>query len=90
MENNNKKNEKKRRKLRTLILLLFLTIIMFGTSTYAWFTANQTVTIQSINVHVETSDGIKISTNGSTWKSIIKLLITLSQIHWTLFLQMVQ
>ena len=71
MENNNKKNEKKRRKLRTLILLLFLTIIMFGTSTYAWFTANQTVTIQSINVHVETSDGIQISTNGSTWKSII-------------------
>ena len=71
MENNKKKNEKKKRKLRTLILLLFLTIIMFGTSTYAWFTANQTVTIQSINVHVETSDGIQISTNGSTWKSII-------------------
>lgn len=68
---NNKKQEKKKRKLRTLILLLFLTIIMFGTSTYAWFTANQTVTIQSINVHVETSDGIQISTNGSTWKSIL-------------------
>ena len=71
MNHNSKKSEKKKRKLRTLILLLFLTIIMFGTSTYAWFTANQTVTIQSINVHVETSDGIQISTNGSTWKSII-------------------
>ena len=71
MNHNTKKSEKKKRKLRTLILLLFLTIIMFGTSTYAWFTANQTVTIQSINVHVETSDGIQISTNGSTWKSII-------------------
>lgn len=68
---NNKKQEKKRKKLRTLILLLFLTIIMFGTSTYAWFTANQTVTIQSINVHVETSDGLQISTDGSTWKSVI-------------------
>ena len=69
--NNKKKNEKKRKKLRTLILLLFLTIIMFGTSTYAWFTANQTVTIQGIDVHVETSDGLQISTNGSTWKSVL-------------------
>ena len=69
--NHNKKNEKKKRKLRTLILLLFLTIIMFGTSTYAWFTANQTVTIQGIDVHVETSDGLQISTNGSTWKSVL-------------------
>ena len=42
------KNKKERRKkLRSLILLLFITIIMFGTSTYAWFTANRTVTIQS-------------------------------------------
>ena len=67
----NKKQEKNRRKLRTLVLLLFLTIIMFGTSTYAWFTANRRVAITSIDVHVETSDGIQISTNGSTWKSVI-------------------
>ncbi len=70
MEENKKKN-KKRKKLRTLILLLFLTIIMFGTSTYAWFTANRIVTIESINVHVETSDGLQISTDGKTWKSVI-------------------
>ena len=66
-----KKQEKNKRKLRTLVLLLFLTIIMFGTSTYAWFTANRRVSITSIDVHVETSDGIQISTDGSTWKSVI-------------------
>lgn len=65
----NKKN--RRKKLRMLILLLVLTISFFGTSTYAWFTANRIVTIESINVHVETSDGIQISTNGSTWKSVL-------------------
>ena len=65
----NKKN--KRKKLRMLILLLFLTISFLGTSTYAWFTANRIVTIESINVHVETSDGLQISTNGSTWKSVL-------------------
>ena len=68
---NNKKQERKKKKLRTLILLLFLTIIMFGTSTYAWFTANRTVTIQEISVNVQTSDGLQISTDGKTWKSTI-------------------
>ncbi len=67
----NKREEKRNKKVRTLILLLFLTIIMFGTSTYAWFTANRVVTIEAIDVRVETSDGLQISTNGSTWKSII-------------------
>ena len=66
------KNKKERRKkLRSLILLLFITIIMFGTSTYAWFTANRTVTIQSLDVHVEASNGIQISTDGENWKSVI-------------------
>jgi len=73
----NKKEEKKR-KLRTLILLLFLTIIMFGTSTYAWFTANRVVTINSLDVHVEASNGIQISTDGESWKSVITNLDIIS------------
>jgi len=44
---------------------------MLGTSTYAWFTANQVVTINSINVNVEASNGLQISTDASTWKSVI-------------------
>ena len=67
----NKKQEKRRKKLRTLILLLFLTIIMFGTSTYAWFTANKMVTINSLDVHVEATGGIQISTDAAVWKSVI-------------------
>lgn len=65
------KKQKRQRKRRSLILLLFLTIIMLGTSTYAWFTANRVVTIEDINVSVQASDGIQISTNGTTWKAII-------------------
>ena len=64
-----KKQKKKKRK--SLILLLLLTIIMFGTSTYAWFTANEVVTINDINVNVAASDGIQISTDGLNWKSVI-------------------
>ena len=66
-----KKQEKRKKKLKTLILLLFLTIIMFGTSTYAWFTANKVVTINSLDVKVNATGGIQISTDGANWKSVI-------------------
>ncbi len=66
-----KKKENKRKKMRTLILLLFLTITMFGASTYAWFTANRMVTINSLDVHVEASNGLQISTDAVAWKSVI-------------------
>src|SRR5574344_377154 len=69
-----KKVEKKkdnRKKLRSLILLLFLTIVMFSTATYAWFTANQTVTISTLNVHVEASNGLQISSDAATWKTVL-------------------
>ena len=81
---NNKKEEKRRKKFRTLILLLFLTIIMFGTSTYAWFTANQLVTINSLNVHVESTGGIQISTNATNWKSVITNADILAGYHYDL------
>ena len=69
--NSRKKDEKRKKRFRSLILLLFLSIIMFGVSTYAWFTANRMVTINTLNVHVEASNGLQISTNASDWKSVI-------------------
>lgn len=54
-----------------LIIILFATAIMFSTSTYAWFTSNRVVTINTINVHVVASGGIEISADGTNWKSII-------------------
>ena len=65
------KKQERQRKRRSLILLLFLTIIMLGTSTYAWFTANRVVTINDINVSVQASEGIQISTDAVNWKSVI-------------------
>lgn len=55
----------------SIILLLLLTILLFS-STYAWFTANQTVTISTLNVHIEAQNGLQISTDATTWKSIIE------------------
>jgi len=66
-----KREEKRRKNITGLLLLLLLTITMLATTTYAWFTANKTVTISSLDVHVETSSGIQISTNAVDWKTII-------------------
>jgi len=62
---------KKKKKLTSLLLLCFLTIIMISISTYAWFTANRTVTISSLDVNVTASSGLQVSTDAYTWKTVI-------------------
>ena len=66
-------NKKKRRKRKILIaLLLFLfTGVLFSTSTYAWFTANRTVTIEQLDVNVGAESGLQLSVDGSNWKPLI-------------------
>ena len=66
-----KETKNKRKRLTSLLLLLFLTIIMLSASTYAWFTANKTITISSLDVHVETSEGLQISADGFQWKTVL-------------------
>ena len=65
-----RKNERKK-KLKSLVLLLFLTILLLSTSTYAWFTANRSVSIDAINVNVTAVSGLQISTDASEWKTLI-------------------
>ncbi len=66
-----KKDENKKKRLKSLILLLFLTVLMLSTSTYAWFTANRSVSLEAINVHIAASTGLQISTDANEWKTII-------------------
>ena len=70
MEKRRKRNRKRR--LLVLLIALFFTTIMFTTTTYAWFTANKTVKVNTITVNVEAKDGIQISVDGTTWKSIVQ------------------
>lgn len=68
-----KKSKSKRRDRKVLlaiIMILFVGIVLTA-STYAWFTANRTVTVESIDVQVSTSQGLQISTDASNWKSIV-------------------
>lgn len=64
-------NKKKKRKIfLSLIMILFVGIILTA-STYTWFTANKTVTVESLDVNVSTSTGLQISTDAINWKTIV-------------------
>lgn len=66
------RQKKHKKRIGLLILLLLFTGVMLGTSTYAWFTANKTVNVNKITVNVAAQNGIQISVDGTTWKSIIQ------------------
>lgn len=58
-------------RLLFLLVAFILTLIGLTTSTYAWFTSNYTVSVQTIDVNVSSGSGIQISTDAETWKSMI-------------------
>lgn len=67
-----KKRESNRNlRLRALLIILLICAIVFISSTYAWFTSNKEVSIQTIEVSVKTSAGIQISADGENWKSAL-------------------
>lgn len=64
-----KKHRKNR--LKMLFILILLTGFMLAVSTYAWFTANRIVSVNSLNVRVDSQGGIEISVDGLNWKTMI-------------------
>ena len=69
MKKGRKKNKKQ--KLSALIVLLMLTVVMLSVATYAWFTANNVVTISTLDVNVEAQSGLQISSDAITWKTVL-------------------
>ena len=71
MRTNARKKQSKRRKLFLSLLMIAFLGVLLTTSTYAWFTANKTVTVNSINVNVAASEGLQVSVDAINWKTII-------------------
>lgn len=65
------KKSKRKNDLRSSIVLLLILLLLLISSTYAWFTANQTVKISSLDVNIAAENGLQISTDATTWKAII-------------------
>lgn len=58
-------------KLVMSVLALVLTGVALSVGVFAWFTVNNTATVQSFNGSVQTGDGFYVSLDGSTWVSTI-------------------
>lgn len=71
MEQNNQRNP--RRRLNSLILLVAFTAIMLIVSTYAWFSAQQNVSITNITGKVNVVEGLLISLDAENWSDTIDL-----------------
>ena len=71
MEKRNSKKRKKSKKIFIAILMILFTGVILTASTYAWFTANKTVTVSQIDVNVTTSEGLQISADAVKWKTVI-------------------
>ena len=67
------KKNKKKVSMKSSILLLLLMAILLISSTYAWFTANKTVKISTLDVNVAAKNGLQISSDGTSWKTILSL-----------------
>ena len=62
-------NKKKRRRL--FFFPLCFSFILLITTTYAWFSANRVVSINSLDVHIQADGGIEVSTDAVNWKQVI-------------------
>ena len=66
------KKKQKKTSLKSAILLLLLMALLLITSSYAWFTANQTVTVSTLQVNVKASNGLQISADATNWKTVLE------------------
>ena len=64
------KKKQKKTSLKSAILLLLLMALLLITSSYAWFTANQTVTISTLQVNVKASNGLQISADATYFSKV--------------------
>ena len=54
------------------IAIMFLLAIFLVMSTYAWFTSNKLVKVNSLEIHVQASEGLQISLDATNWKALIE------------------
>lgn len=58
-------------KIFVLVLLLLLTSLLLSMSSYAWFSTNRLLTINTLNIQVAASGGIEISADAINWGAIL-------------------
>ena len=71
MKKSQSKQNRRRKGILLAIIMILFTGVVLTASTYAWFTANRSVTVESIDVNVQATEGLQISTDATEWKAVI-------------------
>ena len=71
-----RRSRRSKRKMNSMILALLLSAVMLIMSTYAWFSANRTVSIDGITAKVSAAEGLQISLDAKTWSSSVTVNAT--------------
>ena len=71
-----RRSRKSKRRMNSMFLSLLLTALLLIMSTYAWFTANRQVSIDTITARVSAAEGLQISLDGANWKTSITVNAT--------------
>ena len=66
-----RRSRKTKKRLNSMLMALLLTAVMLVMSTYAWFSANRTVSITGLTAKVSAAEGLQISLDGATWGSSV-------------------
>jgi len=66
-----RRSRKSKRRLNSMFLSLLLTALLLIMSTYAWFTQNRQVSIDTITAKVSAAEGLQISLDATTWNTSI-------------------
>ena len=55
------------------VIAVCCSLLALTSVSYAWFTLGNTASVESIDVNVQAADGIQISADASSWKSLLPL-----------------
>lgn len=72
MKKTTKKKKQKSTKKRGLLFIILLFLFgIFGTVTYAWFSSDTKLTIDTMEIHIATMTGIQVSADAVNWSNNI-------------------
>lgn len=61
----------KKKNVLMAFAMLLLTGVALSTASYAWFTANTKLELGELDVNVQATNGIQVSTDATNWKSVL-------------------
>jgi len=73
--------KEKNSKINKKVFVLILLVVLLVSSTYAWFTTNRNVRVESIEAEVATTGNIEISADAVKWKTSITSQDLINGIH---------